>query len=345
LKEIIFIQEFDKAPYDIRIYYLKDENEYRSINIKSNPKENENNWYIEEVFDVSDVSNDDELLIKVVNDINRGRLKDLKKKKDFKLKRFNTKPGEYYPRIYRPIFKGYISEHISLSTSSPWGSLSDEQIHDFRQRIIPYYDYIPDDSASFISSVNQISILIESLRRIFQTIQPDIEHYDVYGHSLRNLLILACTEAETQMKGILRDNNIQKLGAYFNTNDYVALKLILRLDQFSIKMKTYPMLDIFSPFSQWDIEDPTKSLTWYDCYNKVKHDREKDFSKATLKNVIDSISAVVILMIAQYGEDLPYWKENVGKYFDIIEKPDWDIQEYYTPPFKDEEWKPIDYTI
>ena len=345
MKKIIFIQELENDPFEIKEYYLKENNEYLLIDIKSKPKKNENIWYIKEVFKVSDVTNDDELLSKVINDKNRGRLKDLKTKKDLKVRRFNTKPGEYFPRIYRPIFKGYIGDDINLSTPNQWSSLTEEQIHSFRQKIISYYDYLPKNLPSFKSTVNQISILIESLHNIFQTIQPDTEHYEVYGHSLRNLLILASTEAETQMKGVLRENHIEPMGKHYNTNDYVKLKSILRLDEFFVKFKTYPMLNNFSPFSEWDDEKTTQSIIWYDSYNKVKHDREENFSKATLKNVIDSISAVVILMVSQYGEDLPYWKENVGKYFDFVKKPKWEINEYYLPPFKEEDWKTIYYNL
>ena len=38
-----------------------------------------------------------------------------------------------------------------------------------------------------------------------------------------------------------------------------------------------------APFALWEEARPTGSLAWYDAYNAVKHDRERNFSRATLE--------------------------------------------------------------
>ncbi len=43
-------------------------------------------------------------------------------------------------------------------------------------------------------------------------------------------------------------------------------------------------------------------LRWYNAYNAVKHDRETEFAKATLGNLIEAMGAVFVLVMAQFGQ-------------------------------------------
>ena len=54
----------------------------------------------------------------------------------------------------------------------------------------------------------------------------------------------------------------------------------------------------FKPFEDWKKDD---SLKWYQDYNKLKHNRTSEFSKANLYNVLISFSALRVLLFAQYG--------------------------------------------
>jgi len=173
---------------------------------------------------------------------------------------------------------------------------------------------------------------------IFQTVHPDGKNLDVFGHEIRNLLILICTEVEAQWRGIYLENS-GKTRERLSTSDYVKLHKILKLRDYSIRLSYYPWLKDISPFKNWSPENPTGSLEWYQKYNDVKHDREKKFSHATLQNVIESISALAILIIAQYGDDSAMWKEQLRGSFYLSSKPEWSTFEYYIPPLEGEEWK------
>ncbi len=101
------------------------------------------------------------------------------------------------------------------------------------------------------------------------------------------------------------------------------------------------MDDEIKPFEKWDDSKPTQSLKWYHNYNAVKHDRENEFSKATLLSVIEALAGLAILLKAQYGENLPFWKELVGGFFVFNTTPNWEIEDQYIPPFLNEEWEQI----
>lgn len=48
--------------------------------------------------------------------------------------------------------------------------------------------------------------------------------------------------------------------------------------------------------TDWNENQPTKSLIWYDKYNHVKHDRGNGFADASLETALNAIAANIIYM-------------------------------------------------
>jgi len=250
-----------------------------------------------------------------------------------KLKRYDkiletkNEPGEYFSRIYRPLLP---FNKLSFST---------EKIEKLIQHESGKYDFfIPRNEEIMIASINQLTILTDELNSIFKTLQPTKENYKSYGHNLRNLLILACTEVEAQLKGIIKSNSQTTKNSY-NTKDYFKLKEILKLAEYSVGFNYYPSINLCSPFKNWKDDNPTKSLRWYDSYNAVKHDREGSFHRANLIDTINAISALAILIVAQYGIKTSYWNERIGNYYNFHNMPTWKLLDYYLPPFEETGWR------
>lgn len=86
----------------------------------------------------------------------------------------------------------------------------------------------------FQMGVNQLSLLVERLENIFKTVNPDSDNLNVHGPEIRNLILLAATEAEAQMKGVLKANNYTTNKKHWNTNDFARLKAPLKLDNYSL---------------------------------------------------------------------------------------------------------------
>ena len=237
-----------------------------------------------------------------------------------KLIKLDKIAGEYHPRVYRPI--------LHKDNYSNWFSPRSN---------FNGYDYFPHEHHMLVQSVQQLGTLINRLTSIFNNVYPTQNNFECYGHEIRNLLILACTEVEAQLKGILTANSQNPL-IKCTTKHYAKLKGVLKLEEYSINLSHYPEVTFISPFKNWDQENPTTSLPWYDNYNSVKHDRENKFHNANLISAINAICAVAILLYAQYGDNIPNWKELIGNYFDQESVPNWEFEEYYFPPFHNEDW-------
>src|SRR5262245_57464233 len=159
----------------------------------------------------------------------------------------------------------------------------------------------------------QLATLKETLERIFRTVAPEPANLETYGHEVRQVMLVACTEWESECKGVLRANGALGLSARSTTTDYIRLRDALGLARYVVEMPMYPLLAPRSPFLGWDASGPTATLSWYQAYNSVKHDRVANFAEATLAHAIDAVAACAIILHAQYHA-VAGWREQIGTF-------------------------------
>lgn len=181
-------------------------------------------------------------------------------------------PGTAYKRIYRPPIFGSFYRAIDLGKRSE----------------------------SFVA----LRILLHKLGGVFETIEPAIANQATYGHLVRELLLLACNEVESSWAAVLRENHYPARRNGWKTTDYIKLLGPMLLDTYRLSLRSYTDFPDFAPFESWDPSAPTKSLPWYDAYNKTKHDRESNLRDATLENAVYAVGAAVVMFFAQFGAEI-----------------------------------------
>ncbi len=187
-----------------------------------------------------------------------------------------------------------------------------------------------------ISQENSIRILIQDLDNLLLYIEPSLEGLEAFGHKTRELLILACTEVENQWSAFLKESGYPAPGPRgYTTNDYIHILNHLFLNDFSVKLKNKFYKQDITPFYTWSNSNPTTSLSWYDAYNKTKHDRSLNFDKAKLKYVIDAIAANIVLYAARFSpltliNNTNLFSSIVNQMFEI-KMIDSDISTFYIP--------------
>lgn len=210
-----------------------------------------------------------------------------------------VRPGSYYPRIDR--------ENI-------------------------YFNYVDEQ---FLQDVRAYQNIQASLDQLFNYIEPAIANLPAYGHKIRELLILACTEVECLMVKCLIENGYAQKDRY-STNDYVKCKDLLGLERFEVKLIQYPAVKSFKPFQGWQADSPTKTLVWYNAYNSVKHNRSDNITDANLEHLLDAMSAIHILLESQYGKSIfERWSGRTEdrSIFKTTVRPKWPCNEVTAPIF------------
>jgi hypothetical protein len=187
----------------------------------------------------------------------------------------------------------------------------------------------------------QLRALTGQLDRVCQTVHPINGNFNTYGHDIRSLLILACTEVEDHWRGVLVANGRTKDSDRYNTRDYVVLRAAMKLDEYAVSFPNYPWLPPFAPFKGWSTEEPTKSIGWYAAYNAAKHDRENRFDQATLNRVFEAFSACVIMMAAQFGLEDSTQASDLRSFCWFGAMPTWPVEEHYMPNLEAEGWSEV----
>lgn len=220
------------------------------------------------------------------------------------------RPAEFYPRMARPNALG--------SQPTLWSPSALTEM------------------AFVANSRSQLTLLVRRLELVCKTVQPAGGNLDAYGHEIRNLLILAATEAEMHWRGILSAN--RRRTTQFNTNEYVKLAEPLKLADFAVGFHDFPYLPPVTPFLGWDRDNPTKSLAWFDAYHGVKHNREAEFGRGTLRNAFEAVSASIALLVAQFG---PTALNSELSTIVQVTAPTWPVGEMYLPRVTEADWTPV----
>ena len=217
-------------------------------------------------------------------------------------KEVEIEPGKFHPRIYKP------------------GAIEDN----FRENGCPI-----SDAKAMGQCLVATNILLSKLKTILEVIELADQNLDAYGHEIRNLLLLSCMEAESVLSAILRENEYPC--GKWNTKDYVKLCEPLHLDKYEVKFNLYPDFNELAPFKGWDSKSPTQSLSWYEAYNKTKHDRELNIGHATLRHAVLSVSAVAVLLYVQFGPHHEFWKQGELLNISVSTSHEYGVDDYYIP--------------
>ena len=245
--------------------------------------------------------------------------------------------------------KEYQKKLISLVVRSNAGSISSDIFDFMKFDDISGCSYFrtnrgsPDlykksfESKSFIDEFRSFYNIYQGMEDIFKVVEPRKENLDSFGHKIREVLTIACTEVEYLLRQYLVDNKYGSGKDRFTTKDYVSVLPCLRLNEFSVQLSMHPELGVFSPFKDWSLDSPTKSLNWYDSYNAAKHDRGNNFQRASLKALVNSVAAIHILLVSQYGVEV-FINPLFSKYescFDTHSVPEWPLNELFFPSFSE----------
>lgn len=248
------------------------------------------------------------------------------KKTFYSVKKLQIGYGNYYPRIYRP-------------NANDKSILLGNIVHDSKIFITPEEEYLSVNLDVLQTYIIEYKYLYEKLEDIFRYIHPSKENFHCYSNELRNFIILICTEIEAHFQAILKENGSVKIR--MTTQDYYLINDLTKINKYTLTFRNFSQLGNISPFKSWKEANPTKSLSWYDYYNEIKHNKYLNLSKANLGCAVNSFAALSILILSQFN-NYKIARDTINNYINIKATPKWDISECYF--YSDGQWNRVKYT-
>lgn len=145
---------------------------------------------------------------------------------------------------------------------------------------------------------NYFLMLEKEVEATFDFVEPSIKNYSTFSISYAKLILSICGEFDSLLKDYCkglsaknqRPTNIQE--CFDVLKGYNALNLI----NTTITLIRYKSIQL-KPFDQWSSLSGYKKLSWWDCYNSIKHNRLTKFELANLENCLNALAALFIINI------------------------------------------------
>lgn len=133
---------------------------------------------------------------------------------------------------------------------------------------------------------------MEAVSRYIEFATPNL---GVYSIELAHLLFAAASEVDVLAKLVCKQNAPSERPR--NIDDYkpIILRAFPDLPTTAAYVPRYGM-----SFAPWDNWSGTTNPDWWRAYNNVKHERDRHFQEATLKNALNAIGGLMILTFHYY---------------------------------------------
>lgn len=155
----------------------------------------------------------------------------------------------------------------------------------------------PHTERVYVDRVRQSIHLYEKLLKFGGLVDLTQSNLGVHGSETRDLLLIACLEAEALFKMLMFDNFQSERG---NISTYWQISGPAKLPEYELRFPEIPSIPSLRPFSAWGGQDASSysPLRWYQAYNAIKHGATEGSTPATLECAMQAIAACFILLSA-----------------------------------------------
>lgn len=153
--------------------------------------------------------------------------------------------------------------------------------------------------------MNYFSCLEDDLLQLSRWIEFSSDNERVYSIELARLLMTAAAEVDVVAKALCKAIDRDRSASSINVYQSVLTQSVPMLPDAKVEMPRFGM--IFQPWSNW--AEPTNPPDWWQGNNKVKHHRAEHFRQANLKNVLNAVAALLVLLLLLYSKDSQYFPQ------------------------------------
>lgn len=133
---------------------------------------------------------------------------------------------------------------------------------------------------------------VENLSRFIE-FNPD--NFPAYSIEMAHLMLAAAAEVDVVAKLICKKVNPKSKAENIIQYEGVIKKAFPQLCEIKVLMPRYSLT--LEPWINWKSNEKPE---WWDYYNKVKHERDKYFKQANLKNTLNAVAGLFVTLLYFY---------------------------------------------
>jgi len=145
---------------------------------------------------------------------------------------------------------------------------------------------------------NYFLALDADLQRLARFVEFQKDNFRAYSIEMARLLLAAASEVDVVAKLLCQRAKSKSRAGSINAYRKELNQAFPKIADMQVTIPRYGLQLI--PWSNWKND---KTPDWWSDYNLVKHKRNAHFRKANLKNTLNSIGALFVLLLHYYQED------------------------------------------
>ena len=142
---------------------------------------------------------------------------------------------------------------------------------------------------------NYFLALEADIERLARYVEFTKKNFDTFSIEIAHLLLSASSEVDVVVQQLCQKIDGTEKAENIEQYRNVFRKHIPSLEKENVTIPRYGL--VLSPWSNWQ---KNESPDWWRGYNKVKHERNTYFEKASLKNVLNSMAGLLLLILHFY---------------------------------------------
>lgn len=145
---------------------------------------------------------------------------------------------------------------------------------------------------------NYFLALDADVERLARFVEFREDNFATYSIEMARLLLTAASEVDVVAKLVCKSCN--EGSSAKNIEDYrrELSQAFSRIPDIEVTIPRYGLT--LAPWSDWQND---KTPDWWSAYNRVKHERNAHFRKANLKNTLNAIGGLFVLLLHYYRAD------------------------------------------
>jgi hypothetical protein len=152
------------------------------------------------------------------------------------------------------------------------------------QKIEPHWNYL----LAIERELNEISRFVEF----------DERNFDCFSIEIARLLLTSAAEVDVVCKQICKSINHKSKADKIHKYKTEILSTFPGMPQFQVIMPRFGLT--LTPWDEWS--KPHSVPFWWTAYNKIKHQRNSEYHRASLKNVLNAVAGLYVMVLHLYRD-------------------------------------------
>ena len=145
---------------------------------------------------------------------------------------------------------------------------------------------------------NYFLAIERDLEELSRFVEFDARNFDCFSLEIARILLAAGAEVDVVCKQVCRLKDPKSKASNINVYRQEILKYCPKIPQFAVEIPRFGLT--LHPWDEWNTAAGVPF--WWTAYNKIKHHRDSEYHRASLKNVLNAVAALFVATLHLYPE-------------------------------------------